>query len=90
MNPNVKARVIERLQALWEQDRGKVVFGGGAFLLSVCILLFGFFPMLFIALMTAGGLWLGHRLDLGEYDLPFDFTREHEISEWERREDGPR
>lgn len=79
----LKEWALRQLAELWEHDRGKLVLGGGAFVLSVCVLLFGFFPMLFIALCTAGGVWLGHRLDRGEDAFPFSLfgQREHDITE---------
>ena len=50
-------------QHLWERHPCKCVCGTAGILLGICILIFGFWNMLFIFFMGAVGLFVGMNVD---------------------------
>lgn len=50
-------------QHLWERHPGKCVCGTAGILLGICILIFGFWNMLFIFFMGVVGLFVGMNVD---------------------------
>ena len=59
---------IKRLiEWLWEKQRGSFVGAVFGALLGVSVLLFGFFATLFVLFCTGVGIWLGRRVDSGDW-----------------------
>lgn len=54
------------LEDIWEKHRGASAGAAAGVMLAVSILLFGFWPMLFIVLCGIIGMYLGRKIDRGE------------------------
>ena len=50
-------------QRIWQEHPGKCACTGGAMLLAACILVFGFWNMLFVLLCGGVGLFIGCNVD---------------------------
>lgn len=59
----IKDDMAAFLQRLWEEHPGKCICTAAGVMLGVCILVFGFWNMLFILLMGAVGLFIGMNVD---------------------------
>lgn len=59
----IKDDMAAFLQRLWEEHPGKCICGTAGVMLGVCILVFGFWNMLFILLTGAVGLFIGMNVD---------------------------
>ncbi len=59
----LKDSVVAFFQHLWERHPGKCACSMTGMVLGVCILIFGFWNMLFVVLMGAVGLFIGMNVD---------------------------
>lgn len=59
----LKDDITAFFQRLWEEHPGKCICTAAGIVLGVCILVFGFWNMLFVLLMGAVGLFIGMNVD---------------------------
>ena len=63
MDFDIKESMVLFLQRLWQEHPGKCAGGLAGVLLGICILVFGFWNMLFILFMGTIGLFVGMNVD---------------------------
>lgn len=54
--------ILEKLLEFYNLHRGGIIGAFSGFLIAVCILVFGFFTMLFIAIFAGVGYFVGKRI----------------------------
>lgn len=54
---------MERLSAVWDEHKGKIVGVAAGLLAGVLILRYGFWRTLFVAVLVTVGLWCGAWID---------------------------
>lgn len=60
---SLKESILLYLREMWETHPAKCACTAGGVLLAVCILLFGFWNMLFVIILGAVGCFIGANMD---------------------------
>ena len=63
---DLQREIVAALTRLWQEHRGQTIGLGIGLFVGVCILLFGFWHILFIACCGALGRYIGGRVPAGE------------------------
>ena len=62
----MKKAIEKLLRTAWQDHRGQSLGASLGFILSVSMLLFGFWRIVFVVFCVLIGLWIGMKVDRGE------------------------